>query len=200
MDYGVVNFQWRVRPNVFGNGGWASFSNTYVVTSDLPIGPDLSAEAQLCAVSVFDQVRLIMGGDDIYCMLRTRTRQGGPFMEIDDEIALGSGGFVEAAPWWCSVLVRKYSGDPERYSKGRVYIPFVGKPIGGSPFLGDFATDFQYIADEFSRTLTAGTMTCVPVVHRKAEDDWAPVTRCDLSPFLAFQRRRNASTRYYEFP
>lgn len=200
MDYGVVNFQWRV--NAWNGPGraWASFSNTYVLTSDLPPGPDLAAEATSFAAGFSDTIRQVMGGSDLYFMLRTRTREGGPFMELDDELFLGGGGFVDVAPYWCSLMVRKYSGSPERYRQGRAYIPFIGKPIGQSAFTSPFDVEFQYIADLFSQTFTSGTMVGVPVVHYRPTDVWEPVTRCDISPFLAFQRRRNASTRYYEIP
>lgn len=200
MDYGVVNFQWRVNADDASGRAWASFSNTYVITSDLPLGPDLAAEATSFAADLSATVRNVMGGPGLYFMLRTRTRQGGPFLEIDDELFLGAGGFTEIAPYWCTLMVRKYSGSPEKYRQGRIYLPFIGKPIGQSSFTAPYDTEFQYIADLFAQTFTSGTMVGVPVIHNREADAWEPVTRCDISPFLAFQRRRNASTRYYEFP
>lgn len=198
MNHGIINLQWNVRPNVFGGGGWASFSNTYFCESTLGIGPDFSATLTNIGYEVFDKISEIMGGRDIYCMLHVRPRQGSDVPEFEDEIALQDGGYVEPAPWWCSLLVRKYSGDPERYKRGRVYIPYIGKPLGEKAVFLDGELPSQVYADKFAAVLTNGGTTLTPVVSDAATASWQPVTRCDFSPYLAFQRRRGAGKRYYE--
>lgn len=200
MDYGPVNMQLNVRPNVFGNGGWASVSNTYFVQSDLPIGPDLIAEFTSAADHLFERVRRVMGGPDIYCICHYRPRGPSTFPDGEDEIAIYDGGYTEAAPWWCSLMVKKFTGPGPTYDKGRAYIPFIGKPLGGGPLVDPDSPELQDAADAFSEVITSGSMVLTPIIWRAATGVSDIVVSTKMSQFLAFQRRRNASTRYYEFP
>jgi hypothetical protein len=200
MNHGVVNcaltFMWND-----GNGySVATCSNTYVVESDEPVGLQLYADMNQALADAFAGINECMGNPAFLWGCTYRPVAGSDIPEHFDEVGGEPGSYIDTAPFFMAIVVQKFtaaSGNP----RGKAYIPYIGGPLGQNALLANYdGPFFQGIADKFAVTAASGSTTMVPVVWKPGTATAEPITHCKISQWVAQQRRRAGSRRYYKFP
>lgn len=178
----------------------AAFCPTWAINSSNVNPVDTYVEAGNCLSKFWDEIRQVVSENAFYYLNKWRPIAGGfPFDGDDDSQAINPQGTAPGvAPYYQAMLVKKMTGDPLRYEKGRAYIPYLGEEWAGATLLDPDDVRISQAALAFAGTYVDGATSLSPVKFDKATNSWEPVLSARMSQFLAFQRRRNMSHNYYE--
>jgi len=200
MLRGIVNVMFVMRWENDNGFGVGTFSSTFAVDSDAPDTPSLQTAVSLALVDWVPPILVPISTSAWLWYVHYRPRTPDFPYEGIDELGVLTGGTAGVSPWYESLMVKKFTGDPPRYRKGRAYLPFLGGVYAGQTFCDPDDTVLSAAATRFAELATHGGTTLTPVVHKASTDEWEPVVQAKMSQFRAFQRRRNVGKRYYEFP
>lgn len=180
----------------------ASFCPTWVIESSNADPVDTYVEAGNCLAQFWDGVRGVVSEEAFYWLTNWRAIAGGwPFVGLDDSQSLTPFGTAEGiAPYYQTLMVKKKTGTPPRYWKGRAYIPFIGGEWAGETLCNPAAPALVACANAFVGSYTDGATTLTSVKPVEGVAEWEPIGAAEISQFIAFQRRRNISKRYYTYP
>lgn len=180
----------------------ASFCPTWIIESTNLDVVDTYIEAGECLWQFWDGVRGAVSEQAFYWLTHWRNVSGGwPFVGLDDSMALNPFGTSPGiAPYYQTLMVRKKTGAPPRYWKGRAYIPFIGEKWAGKTLCDPADAELAALGNAFVGPYTSGNTTLTQVKPVAGVAAWEPITAADVSQFIAFQRRRNISKRYYTYP
>lgn len=180
----------------------ASFCPTWVINTSAADPVDSYIEAGECLAQFWDGVRGVVSEQALWWETHWRSLAGGwPFVGLDDGSSATPFGTAEGiAPYYQTLMVRKKTGSPPRYWKGRAYIPFIGGKWAGQTLCDPLDAELVTLSNAFYGAYTSGSTSIEQVKWDEAAGGWAPIAAADVSQFLAFQRRRNLSKRYYTYP
>lgn len=202
MSTSIVNVSLGIFCYQPGYLNMAAFCPTFRIESSNPDILDTYNEAGDALSDFWDQVRPVVSDSAFYYENLWRP-QAGPWPytgEDDSHAANPQGAAAGLSQFYKTLMVRKFTGAPPRYTKGRAYIPYIGGAWAESTVVDPDDAVLASVALAFAQSWTRGNTTLNPVKFDTASGGWAPVVDAKMSPFLAFQRRRNMSHGYYEIP
>lgn len=178
----------------------AAFCPTYAIESGNPNPVDTYVEAGDCLSDFWDIVRAVVSDSAFYYENHWRPLAGDwPYTGEDDSQAVNPQGNAPGlSQYYKTLMVRKFTGDPARYTKGRAYIPYIGAEWAEATVIDPDDAGLAAVATAFATPFTRGATTITPVKFNKSTGNWDSVVQAKMSPFLAFQRRRNMSRAYYD--